>query len=281
MDTRCIECLDRSNRRIIQKYKLENDAAIRFNTWYNNQIALLGQQTVELQQRITRKLTEITGIQDLYTDEKKASNQLALSLYTVWKPRVESSSDPLLLALKLAIAGNIMDYGAHDQFNLEATIKQVITTPFAIDHSELLRQRLAKSESLLYLADNAGEIVFDRLLLETIGHQNATLVVRGGPVLNDATFSDAEAVGIGQVASIISSGLALPSTYPEKSSEEMKRHFKEADLIISKGQGNLEGLIEQADPRIFFLLMAKCDVIAEKIGVNKGSFIVLNLTENA
>lgn len=280
MDPRCIECVERSNRRLIGKYNLQGEAAERFNTWYASQLAGTTEPTVELQRAITRRLTEITGIADLYAEEKRVSNQLALELCEEWRPRVKQAADPLTLALKLAIAGNIMDYGAHDHFDLEATISRVITTPFAIDHSQRLRERLVQSSRLLYLADNAGEIVFDRLLIETLGHPDVTLVVRGGPVLNDATLADAHTAAMEQVASVISSGLALPSTHVEKSSDELQQHFRQADLIIAKGQGNLEGLIERNDPRIFFLLMAKCDVMAEKLGVTKGSFIVMNQTDN-
>lgn len=280
MDPRCIECVERSNRRLISKYNLQGEAAERFNTWYATKLSATAEPTVELQRNITRELTAITGIADLYSDEKRTSNQLALDLCQRWRPRVMQAADPLMLALKLSIAGNIMDYGAHDHFDLEATISRVITTPFAIDHTQRLREQLQQSARLLYLADNAGEIVFDRLLIETLGHPDVTVVVRGGPVLNDATLADAETAGLDQVAHVISSGLALPSTHVEQSSAEMQQHFRQADLIIAKGQGNLEGLIERNDRRIFFLLMAKCDVMAEKLGVTKGSFIVMNQSVN-
>lgn len=276
MDQRCIECVERSNRRLIEKFRLASDAAGQFDAWYTRQRAETGEPTVELQRRITQKISHLTGVTDLFHEEKKNSNQLAKKIYDEWQPKTAASSDPLLLALKLAIAGNIMDYGAHDHFDLEATIQHVLKTPFAIDHTEQLRERLTRSARLLYLADNAGEIVLDRLLLETIGHPEVVLVVRGGPVLNDATLADALEAGIDRHATIISSGVALPSTDVEKSSDELKRHFNEADLIISKGQGNLEGLIDRHDPRIFFLLMAKCGVMAEKLGVLKGSYIVMN-----
>jgi len=276
MDQRCIECLERSTLRLINKYKLTGEAELQFNEWYRHWLANSGHSIVELQQHINRKLSAITGIGDLYHDEKMESNRQALQLYAKWKPRVEASGDPLLLALKLAVAGNVIDYGAQDTFDLEATIQKVIETPFAIDHSALLRKQLAHSRRILYLADNAGEIVFDRLLIETINHPNIALVVRGGPVLNDATKDDAMEAGIERVAEIIDSGLAIPSTMIDESSDELKSHFREADLILSKGQGNLEGLISLQDSRIFFLLMAKCDVMAEKLGIAKGSFVVMN-----
>ena len=128
----------------------------------------------------------------------------------------------------------------------------------------------------MYLGDNAGEIVFDKLLIETIGNKNVTYVVRSAPILNDVTINDAKEVGIDNVAEVISSGYDAPSTVLSKSGTTFLNKYLSADLIISKGQGNLEGLLYENDPRIFFILMAKCDVIAETLKVNKGSFLVYN-----
>ena len=147
---------------------------------------------------------------------------------------------------------------------------------FAIDHSAQLNQALRNAASVLYLGDNAGEIVFDRLLLETMAHPSVTFAVRGGPALNDVSLKEAEETGMHRVAKVIDSGFDAPSTILKKSSREFLVAFRSADLIISKGQGNLEGLIDESDPRIYFLLMVKCEVMAEKLKVKKGSCIVYN-----
>lgn len=275
MDQRCLECVGRSTRRLLGKFGLNENAAGEFGQWYQEAIKEEN-RTVLLQWKITRKLSELSGTGDLFAAEKKTSNELAASIYKTWKKRVRKAGDPFALALKLTLAGNIMDYGAHDSFDLEATIATVLTSSFAIDHTEKLREKLARAGKVLYLADNAGEIMFDRLLLETIGHRNVVFAVRGGPVLNDATLADAGFAGINALAKVISSGIAVPSTIIEQSSDEFRQHFAEADLVISKGQGNLEGLIEHADAKIFFLLMAKCAVIADRLRVPEGSFIVMN-----
>jgi len=128
----------------------------------------------------------------------------------------------------------------------------------------------------LYLGDNAGEIVFDKLFIRTINHRNLTYVVRGGPIINDATMEDAEYTGMNKVANVISNGFDAPSTVPSESSRQFQQYFSKADIIISKGQGNLEGLLPLNDKRIFFLLMVKCDVMAELLGVDKESFVVFN-----
>jgi len=178
--------------------------------------------------------------------------------------------------LRLSIAGNIIDFGANDNFNLLGTLDRVLSNDFAIDHSGSLREKIEKAKTILYLGDNAGEIVFDKYFIQIIDHPGLTYVVRGSPIINDATMKDAEFTGMNDVANVITNGYDAPSTVLNKSSEQFRKYFKDADLIISKGQGNLEGLLPLNDSRIFFLLMVKCDVIAESLNVKKDSFVVFN-----
>jgi len=228
----------------------------------------------EIQRNLNRTFCHIIGVNDPFAKEKEDNNRIALDLYRIWKPRVLESENPFELALRLAIAGNIMDYGANNTFDIEQTIVKVMNTDFAIDHSKLLRQRILDAKRILYLGDNAGEIVFDRLLIETIMHNDVMFAVKGGSILNDATMQDAVDIDLQNVADVISNGFDAPSTLLNRCSDEFLDVYKSADLIISKGQGNLEGLMDENDDRIFFLLMVKCDVIAERLRVRKGSFIV-------
>jgi uncharacterized protein with ATP-grasp and redox domains len=277
LDQRCKSCFERTYQTLLAKHATNESQRIAFNNYFEQVMSNSdGLSTPEVQRLLQHKLQEITAIDDFYSKEKWQSNEVALALYPLWKQRVEHASDPFNLAARLAIAGNIMDYGANHTFDVEETINEVITKPLSIDHSNKLKEKIAQAKSILYLGDNAGEIVFDRLFLETIHHPNVTFVVRGGATINDATMEDVQAVGMQHVATVITNGFDAPSTVLEKSSEEFKRYFAEADLIISKGQGNLEGLYSLHDNRIFFLLMAKCDVIAGFIGATKGSCIVYN-----
>jgi uncharacterized protein with ATP-grasp and redox domains len=152
----------------------------------------------------------------------------------------------------------------------------VLNSDFAVDHSGQLRAALLKAEKVLYIGDNAGEIVFDKLLISEISHPGLTFSVRGAPAINDATMEDAEYTGMTSVTRVISSGYDAPTTILSRSGDEFRKCYEEADLIISKGQGNLEGLIGEHDSRIFFLLMVKCDVIAEYLEVDKDSYVVYN-----
>lgn len=190
--------------------------------------------------------------------------------------KVLESENPIDFALRLAIAGNIIDYGANDTFNISGTIDHVLKSDFAINDAVLLKRKIKESKKILYIGDNAGEIVLDKLFIETMMHNNVTYAVKGSPVMNDATMQDAIDVGMDWVADIVSNDYDAPSTILSQCSQEFLNTFDEADLIISKGQGNLEGLLEENNPKIFFLLMIKCDVIAEILKVKKGDFVVYN-----
>jgi len=213
---------------------------------------------------------------DPFREAKRISNDTVLEMYDDLKKKVSSSGNPFLTSLKLAIAGNIIDFAIHDYCDLEGTIEKVLNSDFAIDHSVQLRKALKEAEKILYIGDNAGEIVFDKLFISEIAHPGLVYSVRGAPVLNDATMEDAEYTGITSITKVISSGTDAPSTILARSGDEFRENFEKADVIISKGQGNLEGLISDADRRIFFLLMVKCDVIAEYLNVSKGDYVVYN-----
>lgn len=217
-----------------------------------------------------------TSNPDPYKIEKRKNNDQALAMAPQIENIISESEDPFNTSLRLSIAGNIIDFAACDSFDLQTTIDKVLSSDFAIDHSVQLKNKIEASENVLFLGDNAGEIVFDKFFIKTIDHRNLTYVVRGGPVINDATMEDAEYTGIKNVANVISNGFDAPSTIPSESSSEFQHYFNKADVIISKGQGNLEGLIPLNDERIFHLLMVKCDVMAEFLNVEKDSFVVFN-----
>ncbi len=275
-DPRCEQCLRNSWNVAVERHALPANTQRQFREKMDQILAAYPNETApELQRCLSHAFSAATGNTDPYLPQKQHSNAVALKLYPMLKQQVNASDDPFDLALRLALAANIMDYGAAAAFDLQKTIKDAQQTKLAIDHRAALRTAISDAGQILYLADNAGEIYFDKLLIETIAHPNVTFVVRGGPSLNDALLADAKEAGIADVVKqLISNGYNAPSTIVEKSSQEFQETFYRADLIISKGMGNLEGLMKRADPRIFFLLMAKCNVIADYLGVAKGSFVV-------
>ena len=227
-------------------------------------------------QRLHRFLRGITGIADPYANVKARDNALALSLLPELREQLDVSPDPLLLAVRLAIAGSLIDLGPkHDLCEEEIlrSIRQVLEEPFSGD-VETFRQEADNAEDILYLADNAGEIVLDRLLVEALGPARITVAVRGAPVINDATIDDARAAGIHEIVRVISNGSDAPGTVLEECDVEFRKRFAQADLVISKGQGNFETL--SAAPRdICFLFKVKCPVIASNVGLPLGTQALL------
>jgi uncharacterized protein with ATP-grasp and redox domains len=194
------------------------------------------------------------------------------------KSLLSEAGNALETAVRLSIAGNIIDAGPNRGFDLRATVERVLSEPFGIEDLEALRDALSRASRVLYLADNAGETVFDRLMIETIGVP-VLYAVKGGPVLNDATLEDALEAGIEGAAHIISTGSNAPGTVLEQCSMEFREVYEGAELIIAKGQANYETLSGEG-PKLFFLLQAKCPVIAAHLRVPVGS-IVLKRGENA
>ncbi|NHB69726.1 damage-control phosphatase ARMT1 family protein [Perlabentimonas gracilis] len=277
VDQRCVPCFLTTYKRLFRKFDVSETQQKVFLEYFYTTIENDGSGFAPIIQRnLNKTFCRILNIEDPFKEEKDESNRVALELYDKWKPKVIESESPFNLALKLAIAGNIMDYGASKSFDIHKTIDRVIASDFTVDKSELLKQGLKKARKVLYLGDNAGEIVFDRLFIETIMHGNINFAVKGEHVLNDVTMDDSVQVGMHYAADVISNGYDAPSTILERCSREFQEDFRSADLIISKGQGNLEGLLSESDPRIFFLLMVKCDLIAETLGVKKGDFVVFN-----
>ena len=275
VDGRCMDCMFKGFERLMTKSPMKYDDRQEFFQTFNHTIAQNYEQSIpEIHRTLSNKFSQITGIEDLYADEKSQSNELALVLYLKYKTKVVESLQPFKLALRLSIAGNIMDYGPGSEFNVHNTIEEVLHSEFAIDKSSELENRIKQAKKILYIRDNAGEIVFDKLFIETLNHSDLTFAVRGGAALNDVLLADAEQVGLTKVCSVISNGYNASSTILKFCSEEFLKIYNDADLIISKGQGNLEGLIDENDSRIFFLLMVKCEVMAERLEVEKGSFVV-------
>ncbi len=278
IDERCIQCFTNTYNRLGEKFNCSPNQMLLFNT--REKEVFLKYKTGSspiIQRELNRIFCQIIDNFDLFSEEKELSNRVALKLYDEWKPKVLSSENPFDTALRLAVAGNIMDYGANNSFHISQTIERVMNASFAINDADLLKSRIAEAGTILYLGDNAGEIVFDKLFIETIMHNKVFYAVKGAPIINDATMNDAKLVNMESVANVISNGYNAPSTVLNKCSKEFLEIYNSANLIISKGQGNFEGLMNENDKRIFFLLMVKCDVIAEILNVVKGSFVVYKL----
>ncbi|MCK4625504.1 MAG: DUF89 family protein, partial [Phycisphaerae bacterium] len=211
--------------------------------------------------RIHRIIREMTGQADPYHDAKERFNRLAMDIYPELAARVERSANPLETAVRLAIAGNVIDMGVNHNLSDEHVhegIDHALDAPFEADMAAF-GEATSNAGDILYLADNAGEIVFDRLLIKQLSAEKVTVVVKGSPIINDATMEDAETTGLTELVKVIDNGSDAPGTILEDCSDDFRRRFDEADLVIAKGQGNYETLSE-AGRDIFFILKAKCPV---------------------
>jgi len=223
------------------------------------------------------EIQRITGIQDLYKEPKRNNNREALRLYPYLKRLVKKARDPLFMAIRLAIAGNIIDYGALAQFDIKHTVKDVLEKGFAASDYGRFKKDLKQAKFLLYIGDNAGEVVFDRVLVEElIKRIEVVFVVKSEPVLNDVLMEDAKMVGMNKVVKVIGSGSDHAGTTVADGSKEFKRLYRKADIVIAKGQGNFETL-DQEKRNIYFLLKMKCPYLGKITGYKEGDIIFKSL----
>jgi hypothetical protein len=256
------------------------DEVVRENSLREVMIYLSNEQWTkilpELGTNVHRIVKRVTGNVDPYSELKKKYNYMALELCPKLKLVVENSKDPLLAAVKVAIAGNVIDFGPKVDINLEKEVEKVLDSELAINDIDQLKKSVLKSGKALYLADNAGETVFDRVLIEELLKRNVevTYAVKDAPILNDATFRDAEIAGITQMAKVISIGTDCTGVLFKECSKKFLEEFENSSLVISKGQGNYESLDDIEHKEIFFLLKIKCPIIAEDVEVETGSIIL-------
>ncbi len=223
---------------------------------------------------IYRIVSDITNNLDPYRAIKKHNIKQAQALYPKYLSQVESIKDEkkrIEMAIRIAAAGNVIDLGVERVFDLERDINEAINTDFKIWDFDLFYSKLKSAKNILYIGDNSGEAVFDKILIKQFKAE-VVFATRGNPVLNDVTIHEAEEIGINDYAKIISSGVSSPGAISKFFTQGFKDVFANADLIIAKGQGNYEALSDEKR-EVFLLLKAKCPVIAKDAGVEVEDFI--------
>ncbi|MEI6516153.1 MAG: ARMT1-like domain-containing protein [bacterium] len=217
---------------------------------------------------------KVTGIRDPYARHKKETNQAAMELLPGLEATIRRSKDPLKTAIHLAAAGNIIDLGIGHKFDLKKDVVRIMKQAFTIDDYKAFRKELKPGCKLLYLGDNCGEIIFDRILVEQLLARgaNVTFVVKSGPIINDATREDAVFAGISAICPVIETGsddigVGWPNTSPE-----FRKHIRQADIILAKGHGNFETCFGRPG-NYYFLLKAKCDIVSAELGVKTGATV--------
>jgi uncharacterized protein with ATP-grasp and redox domains len=274
------ECLPCYLRQVIDTVRVVTDDDATLDRVLRRTMSLLSAANLRrtppaLSQEIYRIILAETRSADPYAAAKHLFNGLVLDMQDHLRGRIAASSHPMETAVRLVLAGNTIDFGIAGAFreeDLEGVILHALETPI-VGSVEDFCDAVARAGRILYLADNAGEIVLDKLLIEQMPREKIVVAVRGGPIINDATMEDAEAVGLTRIVRVISNGSDAPGTLPDDCTEEFRREFDAADLLISKGQGNYESLYGL--PReIVFLLKAKCDVVAASLGCAFGDLVI-------
>lgn len=222
---------------------------------------------------IYEKFSEITEIEDPYKEEKKHSIEEALKFKPLLEKNVKSLSD----ALKIAVMGNVIDFGVETEFNLEKEVQEIFSLRFAKNDFKEFEKKLQNSSTICYLADNAGENVFDEILIKELKKLNKKIfyIVRGKPIINDVTLPDLENLEIFELAEVIDSGVNTPGFELSRANQKAKDIFEKSDLVISKGMGNFECLFENTDREVFYLFKVKCEVVAAETGFSEGSYLFI------
>jgi uncharacterized protein with ATP-grasp and redox domains len=229
---------------------------------------------------IHKIIKEQTNCADPYQSIKKDFNQAALELYDYLEQSVQNSPYPFERAIRFAASANIIDFGLSSTITIEQvkeTLQDSLSRKLQFNTPQELEQEIQKARKILYLGDNCGEIVIDKLLLTRMPREKVTFVVKGQPVLNDAIMADAAFAGITDLVRVIDNGSDIPGTILKYCSASFLEEFAEADLIIAKGQGNYECLSNLKDKNIFFLFKVKCPVVAEDTGSSVGDIILKKL----
>jgi damage-control phosphatase, subfamily I len=276
------ECIPCSIRQVLDSMRMITDDEAMHERVLRELLEMwrqadLRQSPPAMAQQVHRFLRRLTGVTDPYLEVKNRYNQFALGLYPEMHERVENSPDPFETAVRLAIAGNIIDFGVNsnvEQGMVHETIMRSLTEPLDREALERFRRAVAEAKDILFLGDNTGEIVFDRLLVERMPREKLTYVVRGAPILNDALMADAETAGLTDLVEVIDNGSDGPGTMLETCSESFRRRYERADLIVAKGQGNFESM-NDTHKRVFFLLKPKCAVLARHLNCELGRLLIL------
>ena len=230
---------------------------------------------VALAQHLHRRIREAVQRPDPYLSVKDRMNSLAMELLPALRRQAAAQPDPAEAVVRIAIAGNLLDSGAKTSLT-DAEVRAAMDRVF---HDRLrggvpaLLRAAGLARQILFLADNAGEIIFDRMLIELLPAEKMFVAVRGHPIINDALMADAETAGLPEIVPVIDNGSDVPGTILSGCSEEFQRIYAGSDLIIAKGQGNYESLSDTAK-HTFFLLRIKCPLVGGHVGADVGDMVI-------
>ena len=285
-----LECLECVVRQALRAARMASDDPAVHRQVINAAVADipemdLNQSPAVLSLKLYQYAQDYAGNSDPYKEIKCEQNAMALAFEPELEQLVRESDAPLITAIKLAAAGNIIDLGIlqSHEINPRKAIQQAMQTPLALDHTDHFLDALARCSDLLYLLDNAGEIVFDKPLIRLLQqHTRVTAVVKGAPIINDACYEDAAQVGLPEICEVIDNGGGFVGSPLALVPETFLARMARADIILGKGQGNYE-TVDDFDGNVYLLLKAKCDIVAQHIGIQLGetAFVSTRLRNGA
>ncbi|MDD2370382.1 MAG: ARMT1-like domain-containing protein [Firmicutes bacterium] len=252
------------SQNIQEKIMEESIEILRDYKYYKN--------SPEMVKNMHQVVKNLTDLSDPYKKIKKRDIKFAKKIEPFLEHYLELKQNELYYALKISATGNIIDSAIYSNINSKKDIETEVGKDFSICDINVFQEKLKTAKNILILGDNAGETVFDRVLIKHLSVYEITYAVRNEPIINDATLEDAIESGLDKYATIISSGCGAPGVVLNQCNEEFLSIFNNADIVISKGQGNFEGLSDCQRP-IFFLLKAKCNMIARKLNVTLNDYV--------
>ncbi|MGM0502928.1 MAG: damage-control phosphatase ARMT1 family protein [Bacillota bacterium] len=278
LEYECLPCIFRQTLEAGRKVTTDDDLIKEIIDQYAalireiNTEEITGPTLVAKSQQIVK---DTVGVSDPYLEFKKKHMQLAQDLYPKVETIVTDAADSLFAALIMSAMGNAIDAGISLDIDVAASIKSAVDNGFVVSDFNFFEEQLEQAEEVLIIGDNSGEAVFDQLLIQELKKQDVEVIYayRDEPVLNDVTINEVQEIGIDKLADrVLSSGCHTPGTVLTDISVEFKEVYQAADIVISKGQGNYEALSE-AEREIFFLLKAKCEIVANLLDVAEGDLI--------
>lgn len=275
----CLPCLLRQSLESAQMVSDDQKIIGKVLKKYSNMLPNLmksGRTSPEIAAEMQAYVKEISGNEDPYIEIKKKNLDSAYKLLPLVREEIAEAEDPLLASFLMSAMGNSIDAGVSLNVNIKEDIERALKNSFTHNDYPKFSKELKEAKQLLFIADNKGEAVFDKLLLEKLKEYDLEIIyaVRELPILNDITIEGAKEIGIDQYAKIINSGSRAPGMLMASATAEFLDYYQKADLVISKGQGNLEGLYNN-ESDIYFLLKAKCKLIADILNVNIGDFVFI------
>lgn len=279
IDPACVDCIINQSKRVADAIGADEkltqeivDAVEKMAPGFSFE-----QSPPEVASAVYEKMAQIAGKVDLYDEVKRLSTQKAEAFVPYLQLEIKNSAEPLLTATKVAVAGNVIDLAAEYAFDLNEELDKIFHTNFSVNDFVTLEGKLSQATNILYIADNAGEHIFDLIYIKTIlslyPEMKITYMTRGNAIINDVTYEEAKASGFSEVCELISSGVNTPGFVYDRANPDSQKLFDTADLIITKGMGNYECLSDSKRKDLFFLLKVKCNVVARSLGREVGDII--------